>query len=131
MSKAKFAGVCIVENGKILLVQEAHKEAHGLWSLPLGHVEERESESITAMRETKEETGYDVTLGKSKRIEIEGKDFKSTSDFYDKLIQLTIFEAEIDGGFLKAGDDVLDAKWFLLEDYRKLPLRGEWMKFFV
>ena len=131
MSNAKFAGVCVVENGKILLVQEAHKEARGLWSFPLGHVEDGEEVSETAQRETKEETDYDVILGKNKKIEIEGKDFKSTGDFYDKLIQLTIFEAEIDGGFLKAGDDVLDAKWFLLEDYRKLPLRGEWMKFFV
>jgi 8-oxo-dGTP diphosphatase len=130
MEIAKFAGTIIVQGGKILLVQEAHQEAYGLWSLPLGHIDEEENEAETAVRETKEETGYDVNLGDRKELEIGGTDFKSTSNFNDFLIHLTIFKAEIEGGTLKTGSDVLDTKWFALEELESLPLRGEWVKFF-
>lgn len=128
MKIAKFAGTNIVQDGKILLVKESHKEAYGLWSLPIGHVEEGENEEETAVRETKEETGYDVVLGKSKILEIQGKEFKSTSDFDDCLICLTIFDTEIKGGNLRTGDDILDVGWFSSGELSQLPLRGEWIK---
>ena len=131
MNKSKFAGACIIQDGKILLVQESHKEAHGLWSFPLGLVEEKENEIEGAKRETKEETGYDVLLGKSKELEIDGKDFKSIHKFNHGSIKLTIFEGKITGGILKKGDDMLDAKWFDLGEIEKLPLRGNWLKFFI
>ena len=127
MNEAKFAGTCIIKDNKILLVQESHKEAYGLWSFPLGHVDEGESEEQAAIRETKEETGCDINLGKLKTIIINGKNFKSIKDFDNSPIKLYIYEAEIVGGELKAGDGILDAKWFSLSDFHNLPLRGSWM----
>ena len=106
--EAKFAGVCVIQDGKILLVQESHKEARGLWSLPLGHIEAGESAEIAAAREAKEESGYDVSIGEGKSIIIDGKDFKSSHDFTDDIITLTIFEGKIVGGILKPGDDMID-----------------------
>lgn len=131
MKTSKFAGACVIKEGKILLVQEAHKEAYGLWSLPLGHVEDGESELETALRETKEETGYEVILGERKEIEIDGKDFRSTANFDDHLIYLTIFEAEIKAGDIMPGSDVLDARWISVREVDNLLLRGSWVKFFV
>lgn len=131
MNEAKFAGACIIKDGKILLVQESHSEAYGLWSFPLGHVDNNESEDQAAVRETKEETGYDVSLGNFKIITVDGKDFKSIKDFDNSLIKLYIFEAEIIGGELKAGDGILDAKWFPLNSLHNLPLRGEWIGTFL
>ncbi len=128
--EAKFAGTCIIQDDKILLVQEAHKEARGLWSLTLGHVENDEKESETAIRETKEETGYDVVLGEEKKLKIKGTDFKSTSDFDNCEIEVVIFEARITGGSLSVGNDVLDTKWFPLNEVSQLPLRGKWVKDF-
>lgn len=130
MKVSIFAGVCVIENGKILLVQEAHKEAYGLWSLPLGHVEDGEDESETAKRETKEETGYNIIIGQSKKIILNGIDFKSTSNFNDQQIELTIFDSIVNGGNLLKGDDVMSAKWFPLDEVGQLPLRGEWVKYF-
>lgn len=127
----KFAGVCVIENGKILLVQEAHTEAYGLWSLPLGHVEPNEEVSETAFRETKEETGYEVKLRDSKQLKILADDFKSINEFSGGDIVLTVFNAVIKGGALSKGDDVLDAKWVPLEEVRNLPLRGDWLKEFI
>ena len=131
MKISKFAGVLVIEDGKILLVQEAHKEARGLWSLPLGHVEEGESESDAARREAREETGYDILLGKSENLIIDGNDFKSTSNFKDDQIELTIFSGEIAGGNLSKGNDMLDAKWFTIGEIARLPLRGSWVKHFI
>jgi len=131
MGISKFAGVCIIKDKKILLVQEAHKEACGLWSLPLGHMEDDENESDTAKRETKEETGYDVILGQSKKIFLNGVDLKSTSNFNDQQIELTIFDSIVNSGNLLKGDDVMSVKWFPLNEVDQLPLRGEWIKCFL
>lgn len=131
MTKTKFAGTCIIQDGKILLVQEGHKEAYGLWSLPVGHVEEGEKESETAIRETEEETGYRVKVAKVKKELIQGKVFKSLQSFDGSFIELSIFEAEVESGTLQAGNDVLNVKWFSLSDVEKLPLRGTWMKDFI
>jgi len=131
MKVSKFAGACVIKDEKILLVQEAHKEAYGLWSLPLGHVDDDEKESETAKRETKEETGYDIVVGQSKKLNIDGVNFKSTSNFNDHQIELTIFNASIKDGNLLKGDDILDAKWFFLSEINQLPLRGVWINCFI
>ncbi len=131
MTKAKFAGMIIIEENKILLVQESHKEAYGLWSFPLGHVDDGEQEKNAAIRETKEETGFDVLLGKCRAKKIDGRDFKSTNDYNTSSIKLYVYEAKIKGGELKSGDGILDVKWFPLSDFYKLPLRGAWMTAFL
>lgn len=55
-------GTILAKDDKICLVQEAQGPAAGKWNLPLGHLEHGESLQAGAKRETKEETGYDVTL---------------------------------------------------------------------
>ena len=66
MTNPKFAGACVIKDGEILMVQESHKEAYGLWSMPLGLVEDNESIEEGAKREVKEETGYDIILKNKK-----------------------------------------------------------------
>jgi ADP-ribose pyrophosphatase YjhB (NUDIX family) len=56
------AGVVVKQDGKYLLVQEKKPSAYGLWNLPAGRVEEGDSVEKTAVKETKEETGYDIEL---------------------------------------------------------------------
>lgn len=123
----KFAGSFIFNSGKILLVQEAHEEARGLWSLPLGKVEGGESEKEAAEREMQEETGVVASLNKHEVFQISGKDFKSLSEFNFGVIELHIFDGQAVGGHLEKGSDVLDAKWFSLEKIKNLPLRGKWI----
>lgn len=54
------SAVAVVEHdGRLLLI---HKTDNGLWALPGGGHEPGESISQTAVRETKEETGYDVEV---------------------------------------------------------------------
>ncbi len=64
MKKEKSCG-CIAFNAKneVLLV----RMLHGHWSFPKGHVEPKESEMQTAIRETLEETNITVKLDKGFR----------------------------------------------------------------
>lgn len=124
-----FSGAVVLDKNKILLVQESHEQARGLWSLPLGHVEVGEPLSKAAIREVKEETGYDILLGKlEKTFFLNNKEFKSTEHFDDKKNRLHVFEAESFKGVLKNGDDILNTDWFDLNKINSLKLRGEWVK---
>lgn len=96
------AGVVVKQDGKYLLVREKKPEAHGLWNLPAGRVEEGQTIESTAVREAKEESGYDVELIRHLAI------FHSSGDIACKHA----FEAKIVGGELKIPEDMLDVKWF-------------------
>ena len=63
MKKEKSCGAVVCRKGEngleILLIQ--HKNG-GHWAFPKGHVEKKETEEETALREIKEETGLKVAL---------------------------------------------------------------------
>jgi 8-oxo-dGTP pyrophosphatase MutT (NUDIX family) len=46
------------------MVQEAKSAVRGLWNWPAGHLEEDETFQQAAIREVREETGFDVEIGK-------------------------------------------------------------------
>ncbi len=113
------AGVVIKQDGKYLLVQEKNK-ARGFWNFPAGRVDEGESFEQAAIREAKEESGYDVELIR----EIDA--FHETPTAAVKHA----FEAKITGGELKfPEDELLDARWFTFEEIKgmKDKLRSEWI----
>ena len=66
MKKEKACGTIIIDNNKVLLIQQKQ----GFYGFPKGHVEGNETEVETAIRETKEETNLDVVVDESKRFEI-------------------------------------------------------------
>jgi 8-oxo-dGTP pyrophosphatase MutT (NUDIX family) len=101
------AGVVIKQDGKYLLVQEKKPSAYGLWNLPAGRVEEGQTIEDTAVREAKEETGYDVEL------------IRELGVFHEdvKVACKHAFEAKIIGGELCIPEDeILDVKWFTYEE---------------
>lgn len=113
------AGVVLKKDGKYLLVQEK-KKARGLWNFPAGRVDAGESFEETAIREAKEESGYDVEL--IREIDV----FQSTPTDAVKHA----FEAKIIGGELNfPEDELLDAKWFTFEEIKEMKdkLRSDWI----
>lgn len=116
------AGVVIKENGKYLLIQEnsTNPSIHGLWNFPAGRVEEGATIEETAVREAKEESGYDVELIRQIGI------FHEAVDAPVKHA----FEAKVIGGELKwPQEEILDAKWFTWQEIQEMKnnLRGEWI----
>lgn len=116
------AGVVIKQDGKYLLVRENRPgtKVHGLWNLPAGKVEEGSTIEETAVKEAKEESGYDVEL--IRKLDI----FQES----EKVPPRHAFEARIIGGELKWPEgEILEAKWFTFQEIQKMAehLRGEWI----
>jgi 8-oxo-dGTP pyrophosphatase MutT (NUDIX family) len=114
------AGVVIKKESKYLLVQEKKSEAYGLWNFPAGHVKKHETIEQTAIRETREETGYEVEI--IRKIDILQKTPQETVKH--------VFEARIIGGKLKyPKEEILNIGWFNFEDIMKMKdkLRAVWI----
>jgi 8-oxo-dGTP diphosphatase len=100
-------GVVLQRDGKYLLVQEKQPKAYGLWNLPAGRVDEGETLQEAAVREAKEECGFDVTLGRELLV---------IHPATDKPV-LHAYAAEITGGELAfPEDEILDVQWFTYEE---------------
>lgn len=101
------AGVVLTQDNKFLLVQEKQPSAYGKWNLPAGKVDAGETIEQAAIREAKEEVGYDVAL--------DHKVFVIHDDIERPVLHA--FAAHITGGELQVPDDeLLDAKWFTLAE---------------
>lgn len=114
------AGVVLKKDDKYLLVQEKQPRAYGLWNLPAGRVDKGDSIEETAVREAKEETGFEVKL--VRKLDI----FQES----EKTPPKHAFEAEIVGGELNyPEDELLGAKWFTLDEIEAMrdELRSEWV----
>ena len=109
-------GSVIQKDGKFLLVQEKKPEVRGLWNLPAGKAEKAYSLEENAIKEVKEETGYDAKIiGELTVIHNEG----------DKSVK-HVYIAEITGGEIKVPEDeILDARWFDWADIETLNREGK------
>lgn len=105
------AGVVLERDKKFLLVQEKQSRAYGLWNLPAGRVDVGDTIEETAVKEAKEESGFDVTLTRKLGIFHE-----SATDAVKHA-----FLGEITDGELRwPKDEILDAQWFSLEEIEAL-----------
>ncbi len=117
------AGVVIKKGGKYLLIQENRPNSetvHGLWNFPAGKVDEGESIEEAAIREAREECGYNVKLLRKLGI------FQATIQNLPKHA----FEAAIiDGKLSWPPNEILDAKWFTWKEIQDMKdkLREDWV----
>ncbi|ALQ67670.1 NUDIX hydrolase [Bacillus thuringiensis] len=110
-----FAGGCVLnEYGEILLQKRGDFNA---WGFPGGAMEIGESAAETAIREIKEETGYDVEI--NELIGVYTKYFQSYPNGDRAQSILIFFSCSITGGEKKIdSDETLDLKFFPLN---KMP----------
>ena len=107
LKKEKACGCIIIDNGKVLLVQQNE----GWWGFPKGHVEEGETEIETAIREVKEETNIDIIPDETKRYE---QEYMLENGI---LKQVVLFVAKkTSNGIKKQESEVQNIKWF---DFKK------------
>ena len=123
IERAAVVSACLIKkNNKYLLVQEAQPKAYGLWNLPAGHVDKGETIHDAAIREAKEETGYDVSL------------LKEVAVLHEEAISAVkhVFSADVTGGeILLKNDEILDVKWLTFEEIKTInsndKIRRPWV----
>ena len=104
----------IVRDNKILMVQEAKKKAYKKWWIPGGKLDEGETVFDAAVRETKEETGYDVSI----------KNILCIINPSNDRPLIIVFRADIISGDIAVNhEEILDVKWIPTNEVAQLDLR--------
>ncbi|MCW2614837.1 MAG: putative ADP-ribose pyrophosphatase [Frankiales bacterium] len=107
--------VVLDEQHRLLLVRRGVGPGKGLWALPAGFVDAGEDPRLAAARETLEETGLVVEVGRVVDVyPAGGTTGRGGASFF------LAFEATVVGGALAAADDALDAGFFGADDLPEL-----------
>ena len=117
MKKVKSCGCIIIENNKVLLIQQKK----GLWGFPKGRVEKNETECETALREVKEETNLDV------KIEDINKKYKDTYlTKRNEFKEVIYFLAKRIGGEIKPQEkEIKNIEWVdLIEAVDRITMKS-------
>ncbi len=106
------ANVIVEREGAVLLVRLNYGPRNGHWALPGGLVENDETAEEAAVRETKEETGYDIALD----------GLLATWMRPGFPILVVIYRAHIEAGELRvAPDEASEAAFFPKAELPPLP----------
>jgi ADP-ribose pyrophosphatase YjhB (NUDIX family) len=108
-------GAVVVAAGQLLLIQRGHPPEAGSWSLPGGRIEAGETDADALVREVREETGLEVTVGA-----LVGTVCRPAPDGGTYLIRDYMCAQR--GGTLRAGDDASAARWVPLNEVAAQPL---------
>ena len=117
MKKVKSWGCIIIENNKVLLIQQKK----GNWGFPKGRVEKNETECETAIREVKEETNLDV--------KIEDVNKKYVDTYFAKkneFKEVVFFLAKRIGGEIKPQEnEIKKVEWVdLIEAINRITMKS-------
>lgn len=119
MSIVLAAGAVITDQrGRVLLVKRGTQPERGRWSVPGGSVDPGETPAQAAARETLEETGLRVIVGRELWTAQVPTGDGRTYEIHD-------FAATVVGGVLAPGDDADDARWVAPEQLDSLPLTAD------
>ena len=115
------AGTAIFRGERILLLRRSlHRSNPGIWDLPGGHVEARESIPHAARREAFEETGFRVRLGPVFHVEA----FRSATKRGRTRPTVGVFyhcAAPVRKGPQLDGDEHTEYAWVAFEDLASHP----------
>lgn len=109
------AGTLVKHDDKYLLVKE-NPNGKEVYNLPAGHVDKDEQLEAAAIRETKEETGYDVRL------------IKQIGLYHESAPQSVkhVYLAEIIGGEAHAQEgEILEVVWRSFDEIAELEKTGQ------
>lgn len=103
----KSCGCVVIEDGKVLLIQQRN----GHWGFPKGHIEADETERNAAIRETKEETNIEVEIEEGR---IYTENYITDKGNYKEVIYYTA--KKVSGEVKKQESEIREVKWFPIEE---------------
>lgn len=114
----------ILQADKLLMIQRAGDPGKGKWALPAGFVDHDEDPEDAAIRETLEETGFQIKIDKLLAVFP-----RRDSGLADIVIA---YSGVITGGAMQADDDAADVGWFSSDNlpemvfYPSITLTTQW-----
>jgi ADP-ribose pyrophosphatase YjhB (NUDIX family) len=112
------SALCVDADGRLLLGRRAHEPFRGRWDVLGGFLEEDEHPLDCLRRELREETGLEVEPGDFFGVWV---DRYGPGD-RDPVTLNLYWTARVVGGQARAADDVVELRWFALDE---LPTREE------
>ncbi len=106
---APASAAVVVRGREILLVQRGIEPYRDFWGFPAGYQEYGESPQEAAVRETREETGLEISV-------VGVLDVLYTLDDPRKRANLAVYLARPVAGDLRPDDDAVDARFFDLDN---------------
>lgn len=114
----------VVDDERRILLALWNEEAVGRWTLPGGGVELEETVEQATVREVREETGYEVALGRIIGIDNGRRLAGGAPATHSRPLKSlrVLFEARIMGGALRnaVGDSTDEARWVPLAEVPSL-----------
>lgn len=107
----------VIQDEKLLLVKEKDS---GLWSLPGGWCDIDCTPKETAIKETHEESGYEVEV--SKLLGVFDRRFYTQKSMYD--VYCLYFHATVIGGVAKCNHETSEVGWFSLDELPPLSRKN-------
>ncbi|MEU4824016.1 NUDIX hydrolase [Actinomadura citrea] len=107
------------EHGEVLMQRRADS---GLWALPGGGMNLDESLPDTAVREVKEETGYDIEITGLVGTYTDPRHIIAYSDGEVRRQFNVCFTARLLGGELHVSDESLEVRWVPAAELDDLPM---------
>jgi len=113
-------GAVILDGDRVLLVKRGHEPLKGQWSLPGGTVELGETLEKALVREVREETGLEITIGPV--VEVFDRIDRASDERITYHYVIVDFACAPAGGSLAHASDADDARWVSLSDLRVYEL---------
>jgi ADP-ribose pyrophosphatase YjhB (NUDIX family) len=115
------SGICMNENGELLMVLQGKPEERKTWSVPSGGKEENETFQECCVREIEEETGYITEI--MEEIKVKKGVIKEVDESFE--IEVRYFLVKAVGGNRKLKDPdqlIYDIAWKNVEEIKILEL---------
>lgn len=111
------AGMLVVQDSRLLLVQRAMEPWKDYWYLPAGYVENDETPLKAAEREVREETGLEIKARRLENIYFYNDDPRGNG-------LLILYSGRVVGGNIKINREAKAIRYFYPEEIRALKLAG-------
>lgn len=121
----RLAAYAVVARDEHILLSLWNEVVPGRWTMPGGGVEFHETAEAAVVREVREETGYDVSLGRLLGVDtllIPASERNLATERPLKAVRV-VFEATVTGGELarEIGGSTDEARWIPFVDVPTLP----------
>ena len=127
MKIREISGGVIINNGKILLVKRKYEPNKNTWCPPGGFTLKEINELVEdcCIREVKEETNIDIEL--IKKLDV----LRGYNKAKDRYEDIHVFLCKSKSTEIIVDDEILDAKWFNLNEISNLDLIPGFDKFIL